>query len=308
MTFAQALRYFSREAVFNLFRSWKVTLLAVLTITVSLFLAGAFMLVSSNLETVTEAWRQESALIVYLEPETDARAQEDVRARIEDQRWIAGVDVVSADRAKERFQRTFPGLADLLEGWKEDPLPASLEVRLRADAVEPESYEQWLAQLREDPSVQMVDDDRDWIAQLETVVLVVKGLGLVLGTILLGTAIFTIASIIRLTAYLYRDEIAVMRLVGATEFFIRGPFYMEGLVQGLAGGLLACGGLVLAHAALVRTGSASLLASVLASTFLSPFQIAGLITLGSFAGLIGAITSLRKETLAPESETTWPEP
>ena len=82
----------------------------------------------------------------------------------------------------------------------------------------------------------MVDDDRDWVAQLEGVLQVIGAVGLGVVAVLMVAAIFTIASVIRLTAYLYRDEIGVMRLVGATELFIRGPFYVEGLLQGLLGG------------------------------------------------------------------------
>jgi cell division transport system permease protein len=137
---------------------------------------------------------------------------------------------------------------------------------------------------------------------------------MVLGAVLLLTAIFTISSVIRLTAYLYRDEIAVMRLVGATEFYIRGPFYVEGLFQGLAGGLLAVGSLFGIHRLVVGGGAGSpyagspdagspLLASVLAEDFLSPRQVVLLISLGALAGLVGAVTSLRREELgAPTAE------
>ena len=85
----------------------------------------------------------------------------------------------------------------------------------------------------------LVDDDREWLSQLATAVAVVRAVGLALVASLLGAAIFTIASVIRLTAYLHNEETGMMRLVGATEFFIRGPFYVEGLLQGLIGGLVA---------------------------------------------------------------------
>ena len=142
----------------------------------------------------------------------------------------------------------------------------------------------------------MVDDDRDWLGQVETAVAVVRAVGLVLGGILLGAAIFTIASIIRLTAYLHHEEIAIMRLVGATEFFIRGPFYVEGLIQGLLGGGLASAGLYGGYQ-LVHSRSRSLLAAVLAGRFLSARQLGLLLVLGAMAGLIGAVASLRRESL-----------
>ena len=100
-----------------------------------------------------------------------------------------------------------------------------------------------------------------------------------------------------MTAYLHSDEIAVLRLVGATEFYIRGPFYAEGLLQGLVGGGLASGGLWAAWSLLHLRGGGSLLGSLLAARFLSPAQIALLILLGGAAGLTGAVVSLRRESL-----------
>ena len=153
----------------------------------------------------------------------------------------------------------------------------------------------------------MVDDDRDWLAQLETVVFVLQGMGLILGAILLATAVFTISSVIRLTAYLYRDEIAVMRLVGATEFFIRGPFYLEGLLQGLAGGVLSMTALFVAYVlAIERHAGATL--TLLVAEFLAPAEVLTLVGLGGLAGLVGAVSSLRSESLGQTAETPrWTE-
>lgn len=130
----------------------------------------------------------------------------------------------------------------------------------------------------------------------------VEGLGVVLGAVLLLTAVFTISSVIRLTAYLYRDEIAVMRLVGATEFFIRGPFYMEGMLQGLAGGALAVAALFGAHSLLLEGSSDTVLTSLVASEFLSFSELLALTIFGGLAGLIGAVTSLRKENLGDSAD------
>ncbi len=108
---------------------------------------------------------------------------------------------------------------------------------------------------------------------------VLRGLGIVVGAALLGAAVFTIASVIRLATYLYRDEIAVMRLVGATEFFIRGPFYFEGLLQGFAGGLIALMALYASFMLLDPSSTTSLLGTVLVRRFLSAGQLATLLGL-----------------------------
>jgi cell division transport system permease protein len=296
VSLARAVRYFVREAVWNLLRSWRVSLLAVLTIAVSLVLGGAFLLASRNLAGSVESWRGQMRVVIYLRSEARPDDVARLAAEARQGRWVESVEVVTAAAARQRFRATFPSLADLVEGGGE-PLPASIEVVLRrGDLVDAGAIEAWRAAWRRRPEVAMVDDDREWLGEVETAVAVVRVVGLVLGGILLGAAIFTIASIIRLTAYLHHEEIAIMRLVGATEFFIRGPFYVEGLIQGLLGGVLASAGLFAGYR-LIHARSHSLLASVLAADFLSARQLALLLLCGAAAGLIGAVASLRRESL-----------
>jgi cell division transport system permease protein len=305
VSLARALRYFAREALLNLLRSWRVSLLAVATIAVSLALGGAFLVASRNLAGSVESWRGQMRVVVYLKVGTPAADLERLAAAARAAPWVAAVEPVPAAVARQRFRDAFPSLADLLQGGaggaggvggEGEPLPASLELALRRGQAEASGLDAWLDAWRHRPEVAMVDDDRDWLGQVETAVAVVRAVGLVLGGILLGAAIFTISSIIRLTAYLHHEEIAIMRLVGATEFFIRGPFYVEGLIQGLLGGGLASAGLYAGYS-LIHARSRSLLTSVLADRFLSARQLGLLLLLGALAGLIGAVASLRRESL-----------
>jgi cell division transport system permease protein len=296
VSLARALRYFAREACVNLLRSWRVSLLAVLTITVSLLLGGAFLLASRNLAGSVEGWRGQLRVVIYLKPGTPPSDLPRLAAAARAAPWVARVDLVSPAAARRRFRETFPTLADVIDSGEGEPLPASLEVALRREQADAGGLGAWLDTWRRRPEVAMIDDDREWLGQVETAVAVVRAVGLVLGGILLGAAIFTIASIIRLTAYLHHEEIAIMRLVGATEFFIRGPFYVEGLIQGLIGGALASAGLYASYQ-LIHARSRSLLAAVLAGQFLSLRQLGLLLLLGGMAGLIGAVASLRRESL-----------
>lgn len=307
MTFGQALLYFLREAMVNLLRSWKVSLVAVATIAVSLTLAGVFLVLGGNLAAAVERWQEESLVVVYLEPGIESDAADALAAQAAEAPFVRGVERVDPNEARARFVRSFPSMADLLEGWGEEPLPTSLEVDVDWRRAGDERFTAWADALRTAPAVTMVDDDRDWLRQLEAVVLVLRGLGLVVGITLLLTAVFTIASVIRLTAYLYRDEIAVMRLVGATEFFIRGPFYAEGLLQGIAGGTLAVALLAGVHAWVLAQHGGQLLTAMLAGDFLAPLEVLALVAAGGLAGLVGAVTSLEKESLGEiDQDERWP--
>ncbi|HXU32743.1 MAG TPA: permease-like cell division protein FtsX [Thermoanaerobaculia bacterium] len=297
MSFLQALRSFFRDAGVNLVRGWKVSLVAVLTIAVSLFLSGVFLLASRNLSRSVERWQREARVVVYLTPQTTGAELAGWARRATGEPWVQAVHPIDQRQAQERFRSIFPSLADLVSGGSEEPLPASLEIEVRPAARGSREQISTLAAWRRAAGVTLIDDDREWLAQVQGLVAVIRGVGLVLGLVLLGAAVFTIGSVIRLAAFLHAEEISILRLVGATEFYIRGPFYAEGLLQGTLGGLFAAGGLYGAWLLVRQRAGDALVPSLLAADFLAADQLAALVLLGTAAGLIGAITSLRGETL-----------
>lgn len=300
MTLRRAFAYFAREAVVSLLRSWKVSLLAVLTIAVSLFIGGAFLLLASNLSALVERWREEARVVLYLDDGTGGAERSALAREIAAVSWVTGVEELGPEEAAERFRATFPSLAELVDGDGARTLPASISIAFDPAAAGSGDFEAWLAELGARPGVEMIDDDRDWLERLSALIGLVRAVGLTLGAVLLAAAVFTIAAVIRLTAYLYQEEIAVMRLVGATEFYIRGPFYAEGTLQGLLGGLAAVGGLWLSWAAIARRAADTLLGAVLRPEFLAPRTLLLLVGIGASAGLAGAVLSLRRERLGAD--------
>lgn len=293
----QALAYFAREALVNLLRSWKVSLLAVFTIAASLFVGGAFLLVSGNVAQQVRQWQKQTKVTVYLAADAASGAASTIASEASSKPWVTGVQLVDRDAARQQFRAVYPFLGEVVEGSGAESLPASVEISIELARVSAGPYTSWISELAGRAGVEMVDDDRSWLSQLATLSALGRALALGLGAVLLLAAIFTIASVVRLTAYLYSDEISIMRLVGATEFFIRGPFYFEGMIQGLAGGLLAAVCLLSTHAALLPKISGSAWASVILGPFLPATQLALLVLLGAAGGLTGAIVSLRRERL-----------
>lgn len=304
MNILQALRYFLHEAAVSLVRSWKVSTLAVLTIAVSLFVGGALMLITANLSSLVDQWQAQAKIVLYLDSQASAEGVAELRRETEALPWVVGVEEVDAATARRRFQRSFPSLQELVEDWQEEPLPGSLEISFDAGATDSGTLSAWIETIADHPVTDMVDDDRDWLAQLSALVAVGRGIGLGLGAVLLSAAVFTIASVIRLTAYLYHEEILIMRLVGATEFFIRGPFYLEGLLQGLLGGVMAVAALYGAHALALAQAARSVWGGLLLGGFLGLGQQLFLIALGALAGLAGAVLSLRRESLGAPTEAS----
>jgi cell division transport system permease protein len=236
-------------------------------------------------------------VIVYLKPEIAPARLVQLAAEARTAFGVTGVDTVSGPQARQRFREIFPALSDLVEGWENEPLPPSLEIGFHPAAAERPEFKGWLGAWRARPEVALIDDDREWLGQLQSAVAVVRAVSLALVAGLLGAAIFTIASVIRLTAYLHHEETSIMRLVGSTEFFIRGPFYAEGLLQGSLGGVVAGGALFALFALLRQKAKSSLVPAIIAQRFLPLPQVALLIGLGAVAGLVGAVFSLRREKL-----------
>jgi len=294
VTLVQTLRYFLREASLNLLRGWRISSLAVATIGISLFVVGSFFLVTANVSSLLADWGSDAKVTVYLQEDVSEEEAKRLADEVMEQDWVEGATVVSREEAVARFEEVFPRIADAGSLKLDEILPFSLELELTPDMTV-ESVQERAEQIATDPRVEIVDDDRQWQSRLLRFLRAARVLGTILGLILLIAAVFTIASVIRLSAHLYRDEIAVMRLVGATELVVRGPFYLEGLMQGVFGGVLALTALYGSYR-FVRAGSEfSGLADLFLGNFLPLQQAALLVVMGGLAGLLGALLSLRSE-------------
>jgi cell division transport system permease protein len=300
MRFYQALSYFVSEALVSLGRSWKVSVAAIATIGVSLFLCGAFLVLFRNLSRTVEQWQQEVAVVAYL-PRGVERAQvDDLRFVLAAPRWVRGVVEVDAEAAARRFEETFPQLAELARVSDGDLVPASLEAQIDPALIDDAQFAQWIEGVRVHPAALMVDADQEWLDQLAAAVRLVRAGGIALGVLLVGAAALTTSSLLRLIAHAHREEIAIMRMVGATEFYIRGPFYFEGLLQGVAGAALAIGGIVLGFRAIPDQAS-----FVTALLFDQPARLRELgivLATGALIGLSGAMLSLRRERGGGEAQ------
>ncbi len=211
---------------------------AVLTISVALVLGGGFALLVSNMGGVLERFGEELQVVAYLE---DGLEPDEARALADSVRTVEGVAavaLVTKDEALRRFRETTGGGA-LLEGLDQNPLPASVEVRLIEARRTPEGLAVVVSALSGLPGVSELAHGQEWVEGYARFVALVRttavGLGIVLGI----AALMIVANTIRLAVYAREDEIEIMALVGASRSFVRIPFLIEGTVQGAVGGGLA---------------------------------------------------------------------
>lgn len=235
----RALKYAFDEAIASLWRGRQSGALSTATIAVALFVLGVFLLVTSNLERLGVEWSSAAELSVYLDDEATPEDRAAIERLIAPGPLVAGHEYVSKVEALERFTRTFADLASAAETLEGNPLPASYEVRLQPAAREQGSVDELAARLRQTPGVADVRYDREWLDRLLAAVNVIRVIGLALGAILTVAAALTVANVVRLALHTRRDEIEIMQLVGAPQVYIRGPFVMEGVLQGGIGATVA---------------------------------------------------------------------
>jgi cell division transport system permease protein len=236
----RALNYFVTEAAASLWRRRGAAAVAVLTIAAGLFVLGFFLVLNLNLDRVVGRWSESAELSVYFDDEATGEDVTAAEALVRESGLAAGWDRLSKEQAAARFREDFPDLAETAAQMDGNPFPASLEVRLAPAPGDAGAAVDALARdLGALPGVADVRYDRRWLARLNAVVLLVRGLGLLIVGLLAVAAALTVANVVRLTALARQDEIQIMQLVGAPLTYVRGPFVFEGILQGGIGALLA---------------------------------------------------------------------
>jgi cell division transport system permease protein len=289
------LGYFFREAMRRLWLSKRTSFLAIAMIAISLLILGAFLLISENLGHAIDRWQGSSRLTIYLDHDVSADQVHTIEKFLSIYPEFHQRHLISREDALKRFESYFRNLAGVVESLDENPFPPSIEIDVTQQAIQASEFDDRVAAMRRLAGVDDIQFEWEWIGRLRNLVNMINLIGLVAGGLLAIAAAFTIANVIRLTVELYREEVDIMRLVGATESTIRGPFFVEGLLQGTIGGILAVGllyALFVGARTLVGPSSALIWDSLLA-TFLSWEKSAGLIGGGIFAGVLGSWLALR---------------
>ena len=287
------------EALSGLIRARRMTGLSVAMIAVSIFLVGAFFLVAENLRGVVETVRDETAVTVFLRGAATEADRDDLTRIANESRLVGKVRYISADEARARFSTWWKSLASAAGALSTNPFPASMELDLTKDAPRSEALPGFLKNLAAHRAAEEVQYDVDWIRRLRGAVALARSGGFVLAILLALGAAFTIANVVRLTILLHRDEIEILRLVGAPELLIRGPFLLGGLAQGLLGGLVAVGALALFYKLLLAwvASTENALLTVFFFRFLPPSTSLTLVLGGLGAGLLGGAIAVRRKNL-----------
>lgn len=278
------MSYLFEESFSNIRHGGFVSFLSIVIITLTVTIGSALILVGNYLRGEVENLRDKAAITVFLKDSVGESEGQEFRSQIEKIDWAASVNYVSKKEALARGEQIFGELGKILmDGLSEsNPLPASLEIYIQETLLEPEMLSQFAAQLSAFPQVEDVIHEQkssEFIRQVETVLM---GLGVLMG----AASVIIVCFSIMLTAYFRREEIRVMRLVGATYWYIRIPLIAQGVFLGFIGSLAG----IISFYILFR-----LFIPQIGHIAFIPLNQLGLILLGGILlGLLGSIAPIRR--------------
>jgi len=294
MLFAD-VAYFVEEGLRSTRQNRLMSVVTIVTIAFALMIFGAFLIVYSNVRLITNNWVKEVEVTAYLKADFDSDRIDQIKKALWENREIARIEFVSKDDALERFKKDQADSIYLVEGLNGNPLPASFEISLSKAAQNREAVDHLVRKIGRISEFDEIQYGQDWTRSLLTFMKILRLIGFIMGGLLGVAIIFIIANTVRLTVYARRDELSVMRLIGATNWFIKGPFLMEGFFQGFIGALVSLGllfGLFHFWVPRVRQSAGMFFLQDISISFLSLPMLSSIIGAGMLLGLFGSLISL----------------
>ena len=273
-----------REAMLTFKRAPLLSALSVTTIAFSLFVLGLFGLVVVNLQDALRAIEERVEIVAYILPGTPAEATAQALKDIQAFPEVQAANYVSEDDALARARAELVELRDVMEELERNPLPASIEVKLKPGFRDADHVSIVAERMRGFGFVDDVRFGRDWVENVDRLRGLAAAVGIVVGAAFAVVAIIIIGTTIRMAVLQRSREIAIMRLVGATDGFIRRPFLLQGTIKGLLGGLVAVGLSFGAYLLINRY--------LLQSAFFTNGQALAIVGFGALIGLLGSATSV----------------
>jgi cell division transport system permease protein len=267
-----------------------------LTIAIGLLIISLFLLILVNIEGAAREWTRQVQVTVYLEKEPTAQVLTELRSRIQSIKGTDTIKYITKDDALKKFRMRLRGQESLMEGVSSDILPASLEIALKHDSRDSESVESYVSRLKKIPGIGDIQYGEEWVRKLTTFMQFSRFVVTLIGGFLLISVLFIVSNTIKLTIYARKDELEILSLVGATRFFVKAPFLIEGIIQGVAGSVIALLLLASSYYALLYNAPDFLTLAPTSTglSFLPPSYLAGIILTGVSLGFIGSLASLRR--------------
>jgi len=239
MNLMQKIKMFTLDALKSLKRNKTITLASIITVSATLFIFGVFLLVAQTINMGVESVESKVEIKAYLDENITTTEQSNIESIINEVEGVKEVYYETKEEAFENFKERLGEDNSILTGFSEErnPLPNSFVISL----LEPEAAMRVEDALTGVRGVEDVGNERETVEKIIGLAKLIRSMGIVIFIILVLVSLFLISNTIKLTVYSRRREIGIMKFVGATDWFIRWPFIIEGMFMGLAGGVIAFG-------------------------------------------------------------------
>ncbi len=290
------LFYPVHEAWANMRSNRTTTVVAILTTAFTLACVGIFLLLYVNLRNAATWLQRDIKIMVYLDDGTTGEGVRELEDKLKADRMVAGVLFISKEEALGEFRAQFPSDVHLLEGLGENPLPASFVVTLAPSYRSPDAVTRWAERVRTVPGVAKVDYNQEWLDALSRLVRSIELVAIGVGVILSAAAVTIIGNTIRLALFSRREEIEILRLIGATRSFIQIPYFLEGALLGALGSGLSLGILEVGFELFrQQLGTAARFKGIENMISFFPWSICiAFVLVGMGLGFAGSVVSLRR--------------
>ena len=285
---------FFRRALDDIFKNIFLNLITVITISLSILIISAFILFFINTGKIINSWQKGLRIMAYLKPGINNTELAYLKQAIQSLDGVQRLRYIPKQEALNQLKSQMQHQASLFENLTENPLPDSFEIRMTASTDSWQKIESLAAQIEIMAQVEDVEYGQHWIGRFIHMFNLFRLAGYAMGALFFMAAIFIVANTIRLVIYSRREELEIMRLVGATDNFIKIPFYCEGIIQGALGAFIGLGLLYIAFLFVSSNVEQGLLPGLFRIMFLPP-EILGWILLGSMlVGWLGCYISLKQ--------------
>ncbi|MFH1156235.1 MAG: permease-like cell division protein FtsX [Pseudomonadota bacterium] len=284
-----------KRAVSDILANPFLNVMTMATIALSILMVSSIVLLMENTGRFVRAWNSQVRMMAYLDPGLDASALSDLKQAIESMADITKVSFISREKALEALKQDLETRHLSLDGLRENPLPDGLELSVSSPEGSWEKVQAVAAEIETLPGVSGVEYGQEWMGWLFGIFGTVRTVGYAMAGFFCMMALFITSNTVRLALFSRREEVDIMRLVGATDRFIIMPFYVEGLLQGMVGGIMGMGLLLVAYMIIVPGLQESFFTMTgLALEFISVKACAAMILFSGFLGWLGCYLSLRR--------------
>jgi len=266
----------------------------IVTISVAILIASAFALFFINANAIVNSWKKGIRIMVYLKPNPSEIKVADIKSKIEGMKGVKNVQFISSKEGLERLKNQMKRQSSLLDDLQENPLPDAFEVRLTDDFQNQDKVETLAAQLESLSQVDEVEYGQIWLGRFTNILNLFRLTGYAMGVLFFVATVLIVANTIRLVLYSRSEEVEIMRLVGATDGFIKAPFYIEGLIQGALGGIIGLAVLFVLFMFISSNVDKGFTSSLFAIRFLSWKAFLGILICSMFVGWMGCFLSLKQ--------------